>query len=74
MGFKVLEGYGLTETTGPITLPDPDHNVIGSVGPAVPGNEAKIKNINDEGIGGYGCEEFLSCLDISETKRRIKKF
>jgi long-chain acyl-CoA synthetase len=51
MGFKVLEGYGLTETTGPITLPDPDNNVIGSVGPTVPGNEAKIKNINDEGIG-----------------------
>lgn len=51
MGFKVLEGYGLTETTGPITLPDPDHNVIGSVGPTVPGNEAKIKNINEEGIG-----------------------
>ena len=51
MGFNVLEGYGLTETTGPIALPDPDNNVIGSVGPAVPGNEAKIKNINDEGIG-----------------------
>ncbi|PKL16594.1 MAG: hypothetical protein CVV49_15525, partial [Spirochaetae bacterium HGW-Spirochaetae-5] len=51
MGFKVLEGYGLTETTGPVTLPDPDNNFIGSVGPTVPGNEAKIKNINDEGIG-----------------------
>lgn len=51
MGFKVLEGYGLTETTGPITLPDPDNNIIGSVGPTVPGNEAKIKNINEEGIG-----------------------
>ena len=51
MGFKVLEGYGLTETTGPITLPDPDNNFIGSVGPTVPGNEARIKNINDEGIG-----------------------
>jgi len=51
MGFKVLEGYGLTETTGPITLPDPDNNYIGSVGPTIPGNESKIKNINDEGIG-----------------------
>jgi len=51
MGFKLLEGYGLTETTGPITLPDPDHNVTGSVGPAIPGNEVRIKNINSEGIG-----------------------
>jgi long-chain acyl-CoA synthetase len=51
MGFTVLEGYGLTETTGPITLPDPDKNFIGSVGPVISGNESKIKNINDEGIG-----------------------
>ncbi len=51
MGFNVLEGYGLTETTGPITLPDPDHNFIRSVGPTIEGNESKIKNINDEGIG-----------------------
>lgn len=51
MGFNVLEGYGLTETTGPVTLPDPDDNFIGSVGPTISGNESKIKNINDEGIG-----------------------
>ena len=51
MGFNVLEGYGLTETTGPINLPDPDNNFIGSVGPTIPFNESKIKNINDEGIG-----------------------
>ncbi len=51
MGFNLLEGYGLTETTGPITLPDPNCNVIGSVGTPIPGNELKIKNINSEGIG-----------------------
>jgi len=51
MGFTVLEGYGLTETTGPITLPDPDKNIIGSVGPIIQGNKAIIKNINSEGIG-----------------------
>ncbi len=51
MGFNVLEGYGLTETTGPITLPDPVHNTLGSVGSPIAGNEAKIKNINEEGIG-----------------------
>jgi len=51
MGFNLVEGYGLSETTGPITLPDVKHNIIGSVGPATPGNEAKIKNINEDGIG-----------------------
>ncbi len=51
MGFTLLEGYGLTETTGPITLPDPENNPVGSVGSPIPYNESKIKNINSEGIG-----------------------
>lgn len=51
MGFTLLEGYGLTETTGPITLALLDNNILGTVGPAIPGNEAKIKNINEDGIG-----------------------
>jgi long-chain acyl-CoA synthetase len=51
MGFTLVEGYGLTETTGPITLSPVDKNILGSVGPAIPGNEAKIKNINEDGIG-----------------------
>ncbi len=51
MGFTLIEGYGLTETTGPITLPDVRNNIVGSVGKPTPGNEAKIKNINEDGIG-----------------------
>ena len=51
MGFTIIEGYGLTETTGPITLADPFNNILGSVGAPVEGNEAKLKNINSEGIG-----------------------
>lgn len=51
MGFNLIEGYGLSETTGPITLPDVKRNIIGSVGKPTPGNEGKIKNINEDGIG-----------------------
>ncbi|MFA5517817.1 MAG: AMP-binding protein [Spirochaetota bacterium] len=51
MGFTLIEGYGLSETTGPIMLSDVKNNIIGSVGKATPGNEAKIKNINEDGIG-----------------------
>ncbi len=51
MGFTLIEGYGLTETTGPISLPDYKKNVIGSVGQPTPGNYVKLKNINSEGIG-----------------------
>ncbi len=51
MGFTLIEGYGLTETTGPISLPDYRKNVIGSVGRPTPGNYVILKNINNEGIG-----------------------
>ena len=51
MGFTLIEGYGLTETTGPITLPHPRKNVLGSVGKPTPGNHVKIKNLNQDGIG-----------------------
>ncbi len=51
MGLPIIEGYGLTETTGPICISHVRKNKIGSVGPAMPGNEIKIKNINSDGIG-----------------------
>ncbi len=44
LGIDVLQAYGLTETTGAAFLVAPDHNVIGSVGPPLPGIEAKIDN------------------------------
>jgi long-chain acyl-CoA synthetase len=51
MGLPIIEGYGLTETTGPICISHVKKNKMGSVGPAMPGNEIRIKNINSDGIG-----------------------
>lgn len=41
-GVKVLEGYGLTETTAPATVNVPSKFKIGTVGPALPGVGIKI--------------------------------
>jgi long-chain acyl-CoA synthetase len=42
LGFNILQGYGLTETSGTATCTSPDNNVIGSVGPPLPGVEIKL--------------------------------
>lgn len=42
LGMKILEGYGLTETTAPATVNLPDHFKIGTVGPPLPGHTIRI--------------------------------
>ncbi len=47
LGIKVLQVYGLTETTGICTTDDPDNFAPGRVGPAIPGIEMRLAE-NDE--------------------------
>lgn len=51
MGFTILQGYGLTETTGACTVTRVQNNVIGSVGPALPGAEIRILAPDETGTG-----------------------
>ena len=42
IGVAMVEGYGLTETTGVVTLNLPERNRVGSVGMPAPGVEVRI--------------------------------
>ncbi|GAB2494917.1 AMP-dependent synthetase/ligase [Nocardiopsis aegyptia] len=42
IGFTIIEGYGLTETTAPTTVNSPEFNKIGTVGQPLPGTSARI--------------------------------
>ncbi len=42
IGVPVLEGYGMTESSGVISINNADDNKIGTVGPALPGAQIRI--------------------------------
>ena len=51
LGFTLLQGYGLTETSGAATVTRFEDNKIGSVGTPLNGVEVKIDQPNEEGTG-----------------------
>jgi long-chain acyl-CoA synthetase len=51
LGFKIAEGYGLTETSAVSTLTSPDIPNPGSAGKPLPGVEIRIDNPGESGTG-----------------------
>ncbi|MBK9529623.1 MAG: AMP-binding protein [Acidobacteria bacterium] len=52
LGFTVLEGYGLTESSPVLTVARPGNKLLrGSVGKPLPGVEVKIESPDENGVG-----------------------
>ena len=51
LGINIVQGYGLTETSPVVAIGTNKYYKTGSIGKTVPNVEAKIVDINDEGIG-----------------------
>ena len=54
LGLATLEGYGLTETIGPVSVNTDWLNKIGTVGPPVCGNEIRIGEDDEFQVRGLG--------------------
>jgi long-chain acyl-CoA synthetase len=50
-GFTILQGYGLTETTGAATATTVEDNELGSVGKPLPGVEVRVMDPDSAGVG-----------------------
>jgi long-chain acyl-CoA synthetase len=51
LGFTILQGYGLSETSGAATVTRFEDNKVGSVGTPLKDVDVRIDQPNDEGIG-----------------------
>jgi len=52
LGLTILEGYGLTETTAPVSVNLASHFKIGKVGPPLPGNTVRIADDGEIQVKG----------------------
>ncbi|MFD5600488.1 AMP-dependent synthetase/ligase [Leucobacter sp. NPDC058333] len=68
LGVKILEGYGLTETTAPVTVNLPQRFKIGTVGPALPGHTVRIAE--DGEIEVKGIDIFKEYWNNPEATRQ----
>ncbi|MET0752468.1 MAG: AMP-binding protein [Pyrinomonadaceae bacterium] len=51
LGFTIIQGYGLTETSGAATATFADDNRVGSVGKPMGDTKVKIDNPDKDGVG-----------------------
>ena len=51
LGFKIVQGYGLTETSPVIAAGNDKYTKIGSIGKVFPSVEVKILDPNEKGVG-----------------------
>ncbi len=73
LGFRIVQGYGLTETSPVISAGTDDHYREGSIGQIFPSLEVRIANPNEDGIGEIQVKGPSVMLGYYENEEANKK-
>ena len=76
LGFNMVQGYGLTETSPVVAIGNKKYHKTGSIGKCVPSDEVKLLDINKDGIGELavkGPNVMLEYYENKEAKEKVLK-
>lgn len=73
LGLNLVQGYGLTETSPVVAVGTNKNYKLGSIGKTVPSVEAKLVDVNDDGIGELVVRGSSVMLGYYENEKLNKK-
>ncbi len=73
LGLNLVQGYGLTETSPVVAVGTNKNYKLGSIGKTVPSVEAKLVDVNDDGIGELVVRGSSVMLGYYENEKVNKK-
>ena len=73
LGFNMVQGYGLTETSPVVAIVNKKYHKTGSIGKCVPSDEVKLLDINKDGIGELAVKGPNVMLEYYENKEATEK-
>ena len=73
LGFNIVQGYGLTETSPVVAIGNKKYHKTGSIGKCVPSDEVKLLDINKDGIGELAVKGPNVMLEYYENKEATEK-
>ena len=73
LGFNMVQGYGLTETSPVVAIGNKKYHKTGSIGKCVPSDEVKLLDVNKDGIGELAVKGPNVMREYYENKEATEK-
>ena len=72
LGFNLVQGYGLTETSPVVAIGTKENYKLGSIGKSVPSVEVKLVDVDKDGMGELVCKGPSVMLEYYENEQATK--